>query len=316
MRISLVERERQPQRRHKRQSLSRRIERFDAAISREWDRPSLPPRAERRVSRRREAQPEQRPADSLYGTTRRIAAAILQWFTPVRWVLALALVALLAIIGFASVDRMFFIYDSTIVGARHLDPSVIYETAGIHEQNIFWLQPQTVARKLMGLPGVRAVRVRCGLPADVTIEVAEREPVVLWRATVQGRDWWLDKEGVVLPYHGDPSSPSTIFVVDYSDRHLEEGVLVEPAGLIDSVLQLAAAMPQARLFFFSADRGLSYRQQASSREWMVYVGTSDSLGRKIQAVDVITDYLTASGISPAYIDVRWPDRPVYGMSGG
>lgn len=168
----------------------------------------------------------------------------------------------------------------------------------------------------MGLPGVRAVRVRCGLPADVTIEVAEREPVVLWRATVQGRDWWLDKEGVVLPYHGDPSSPNTIFVVDYSDRHLEEGVLVEPAGLIDSVLQLAAAMPQARLFFFSADRGLSYRQQASGRDWMVYVGTSDSLGRKIQAVDVITDYLTASGISPAYIDVRWPDRPVYGMAGG
>lgn len=316
MRISLVERERQPERRHNRQSRSRRTMTYDTAISQQWDRPALPPVAGRTSSRRQTAEPGQAATDELRGAFGLIGEAILHWFTPVRWVLVVALAALLAVIGFVSVDRTFFVYDSQIVGAHHLDASLIYETAGIHEQNIFWLQPQEIARKVMGLPGVRAVRVRCALPADVTIEIAEREPVVLWRATLQGRDWWLDSDGVVLPYHGDPSSESTIFVVDYSDRHLEEGVLVEPAGLIDSVLQLAAARPEARLFFYSADRGLSYRQQAAGGEWTVYVGTGDSLGRKIQAVGVITDYLTAGGLSPAYIDVRWPDRPVYGMSGG
>jgi hypothetical protein len=150
----------------------------------------------------------------------------------------------------------------------------------------------------------------------VTIEIAERTPVVLWRAAAQGRDWWLDEEGVVLPYQGDPGSPTTIFVVDYSDRQLEVGAQIEPTELTESVLQLASAMPQVKLFFYSPDRGLSYRQQADGSEWTVFVGTSDSLQRKIQAVSVITDDLRAGGVQPSYIDVRWPERPVYGLSGG
>ncbi len=315
MRISLVERELESQRRRRRRS-RRRVKTYDAAISQPWEKPTWRPSKGRTTSRRRQAAPQQGPDDSLYSAAKQLAAKTMQWFTPARWLLAFALAGLLTVLAYASFDRVFYVYEGRIVGARYLEPSLIYETAVVHEQNIFWIRPRAIARNVIGLPGVKAVRVGCALPARVTIEVVERKPVVLWRTSNQSRDWWLDEDGVVLPYQGDPDSPDTIFVVDSSDRQLEEGVQIEPEGLIHSVLQLAEAMPQARLFFFSSDRGLSYRHQADDTEWMVYVGTSDSLQRKIQAVDVITDYLGESGIHPGYVDVRWPERPVYGGAGG
>jgi len=64
--------------------------------------------------------------------------------------------------------------------------------------------------------------VSCSLPAHVSIAVEEREPAVMWRLLVQVRDWWLDEEGVVLPYHGDVSN--TVFVVDSSTPQLQKGI--------------------------------------------------------------------------------------------
>jgi cell division septal protein FtsQ len=316
VRISLVATERQSQRRRRRRSRGRGARTYDAAVSQPWEQPAWRDRKVRTVSSRGQAEPEPKADGALYSAFRRVTARILAWLTPARWLSALALAGLLGAMGFTSFDMMFFVYESRIVGARHLDASLIYEKAGIHEQNIFWIQPSAVAGNVIEVLGVKAARVRCDLPSDVTIEVIEREPAVLWRSLTQGRDYWLDEEGLVLPYHGDPSSPSTIFVVDSSDRQLEEGARIEPEGLTQSVLQLAKAMPQARLFFYAADRGLSYRQQIDGADWIVHVGTGDYIQRKIQAVSVITNYLRTNNIRARYIDVRWPDRPVYGLSGG
>lgn len=315
VRISLVERERQTQRRRKAKGRRPEPRTYGAAIPQSWEQPTWRTGKSRTTSRRLQADPQAAAPGWLRRALGRSATRILHWFSPARWLLALAFVALLGLLGFASVDRMFFVYEAQITGTHHTQPSLVYETAGIHEQNIFWIKPRDVARNIVGLPGVKSVRVRCTLPANVTIELVEREPIVLWRSIAQGRDFWLDEEGLVLPHHGDPSAASTVFVVDYSDRQLEEGAHLEPAGLVDSVLQLTAEMPQARLFFYSADRGLSYHQQEDGGQWTVYVGTSDSLPRKIQAVGVISEYLRTNGIRASYIDVRWPDRPVYGLSG-
>jgi len=223
-----------------------------------------------------------------------------------------ALLGLGSLIAYASADAKFYVYEGRIVGARHTDAGKIYQAAGVHEQNIFWLDPQQVAKRVIQLDGIKAVRVRCELPSRVIVEVEEREPAVMWRASHQQRDWWLDSEGVVLPYHGDVNAPNTVFVVDSSDRELLVGEHIEPAGMAQSVLRLADAVPGIRVFFYEPDRGLSFTQQVNGAEWPVYVGTSWDLARKIQVMQALTDYLQANDVRPRYVDVRWADHPVYG----
>jgi cell division septal protein FtsQ len=230
---------------------------------------------------------------------------------------ALFLAGLIAAIVYTSTAEEFFVYkdDAQIVGARHLDASTIYQIAGVDEQNIFWIQPHQVAARIRQLDGVKGAQVRCDLlPARVIIGIEEREPVVMWRALTQERDWWLDEEGVVLPFHGDPESPGMIFVVDSSERHLQVAGRIEPGGIVQSVPQLAAALPETRIFFYDADRGLSFTQVVDGGQWPVYVGTSEDLARKIQILHALTDYFAARGLRPRYVDVRWASHPVYGQA--
>jgi hypothetical protein len=47
-------------------------------------------------------------------------------------------------------------------------------------------------------------------------------------------------------------------------------------------------------------------------EWLVHVGTSDDLPRKIRVLQALTEYLKSNNVQPRYADVRWADHPVYG----
>jgi cell division septal protein FtsQ len=240
------------------------------------------------------------------------------WSTGVGLRLAalLLLGLLVASVVYASTDARFFVYQAGVIGARHLRAEGIYEAAGIHEQNIFWIDPAVVAQRIARLDGVKVARVRCELPARVVIEIEERQPLVMWRTTSQERDWWLDEEGMVLPYHGDAQAPETIFVVDSSPRELDFGQEIEPESIVTSVVQLATALPQSRIFFYDADRGLSFTQKGDGGQWPVYVGSSEDLERKIQVMQALTAYLEANDIKPRYVDVRWAAHPVYGRPVG
>lgn len=265
-----------------------------------------------RKARARRQQQRQAPGSAAEKRARRM---FLRGFVR-RMPVLLLLVALVGGISYTAADARFFVYQAEIHGARHLAPTMIYESAGVHEQNIFWIDPQQVARRIVAMEGVKVARVSCELPARVVIEVEEREPALMWRAQSQGKDWWLDAEGHVLPYHGDARSPETVFVIDASERSLDVGETIEPLGIASSVIQLAKALPDVKLFYYQADRGLSFTQQAATGSWPVYVGSSKDLPRKIQVMVALTGYLKTNGIHPRYMDVRWADHPVYGMPAG
>lgn len=328
MRINLAGDKRdQAGRRKGRRRRGRRSRTFDTAISlpQASGRGTAPERQAKRAPGR-DFQPADR-SRTRRGKVRRAPQA--ESPTPPRRVRAIpwrsvalrlpALAILFALIGvcvYASVDARFFVYEAQINGANHLEAGAIYQASGVHEQNIFWIDPHSVAERVIQLEGIKAVDVRCELPAIVSIEVAEREPVVMWRATSQQEDLWLDDEGVVLPYHGDVQSPEMVFVVDYGERNLKEGDRIDPEGIVQSVLQLAATVPGVRVFSYMPGQGLSFTQGVEGGEWPVYVGTSADLPRKIQVLQALTEYLQANNIRPRYIDVRWADHPVYGRPSG
>ncbi len=325
MRIDLVDHAQNRRRRLRDRRKKRRTARaFDAAIA----LPEIPVRRGEQKDRRRregadpgtlgrkarERRQQQRQAPGS-AAEKRARRAVLRGFVR-RMPVLLLLAALIGGISYTAIAPQFFAYRAEIHGAQHLTPTMIYESSGVHEQNIFWIDPQQVARRIVAMEGIKVVRVSCELPAKVVIEVEERQPAIMWRAQSQGKDWWLDAEGHVLPYHGDAKSPETVFVVDASERSLDVGETIEPLGIARSVIQLAEALPEVKLFYYQADRGLSFTQQAATGSWPVYVGSSEDLPRKIQVTVALTGYLKSNGIRPRYMDVRWADHPVYGMPAG
>ncbi len=316
MHINLVERDAKKHTKRKRRRILRRRKRsrtFETAIA----QPQI------RKRRRTKPRPTRPRAERKAKAERRRVRWTISWrVLLVRLPTALVLLGLIALLAYVSTDAKFFVYEAQIVGAHHLKAKAIYETAGVHEQSIFWIEPQQVAERIARLHGVKTVRVQTALPARVFIEVEERDPAVMWRALSQEKDFWLDAEGVVLPYHGDIDD--TIFVVDSSQRTLSVGDRIEPRDIVASVQQLAAGLPGINLFFYDAERGLSFRQdfgelsraEAGDRQWPVYVGTSEDLPRKIQATQTLTDYFSVKGIKPTYVDVRWADHPVYHVPPG
>lgn len=306
MRISLIDQEKKKRRRKRKRRRGSRT--YRTAVTFPRTRGERRPK-ERSIPASQRGSRMERPAATEPSVARlRIPWHLIWKRMPVLLVLA----GLLAVIIYTSTAEEFFVYDAQITGARHLEPEDIYQAAGIHEQNIFWIRPEQVAERIRQVNGITAVNVHCGLPARVAIEVEEREPVLLWRARSQGRDWWLDSEGVVLLYHGDPYAPDALFVLDTSDRHLDVGDRIEPEGIVQSVLQLAAALPETRVYLYDSSQGLSFMYQMGQRELKVIVGDSQDLQRKIEAVQVLTGYLLDEEIPARYVDVRRSDYPLYG----
>lgn len=312
MRINLVDPGTKRRKRRRKRSRT-----FETALAEPRLRPGR--QARKRAERPKRRPPRTRPQASrtdVAATT--VEARHFPWRAVLRRLpVALILAGLIAGLAYTSTAAEFFVYEAGIIGAKHLGAGAIYQAAGIHEQNIFWIRPHEVAERVGQLGGIKSVRVQCRvLPTRVTIEVVEREPVVLWRALSQEHDWWLDEEGWVLPYHGDPYSPQALFVVDSSERQLQAGERIEPEGAVQSVQQLAEALPGTQVFFYRADRGLSFNQQIDGGEWPVYVGTSQDLARKIQILQALNRYFASNSIQPRYVDVRWADHPVYGRPAG
>ena len=316
MRIDLVAQEQRQQGRQKRRKGRRGSRTFEESVMLTQPQRKRQPAKGRRSRRQREAaarQPAYAEAAEPSAARRRIRWGVLLRRLPA----ALLLLGLIAAIVYTSTDGEFFVYEARVVGAHYVDAATIYQAAKVHEQNIFWIRPQQVAGRIAQLEGIKSVRVHCYLlPAEVKIEVEERKPVIMWRALKHQQDWWLDEEGMVLPYHGDPHSSDTIFVVGSGELQAEVGSILAPEGVTSSVLKLDSAMPETRIYFYDDDRGLSFTQELNGAQWPVYVGTSEHLWRKIQVVQALTAHFIERSIQPQYVDVRWAEYPVYGQPVG
>jgi len=201
---------------------------------------------------------------------------------------------------FASYD--FYVYGASIKGCRFLLPDEVYQASGVDEMSIFYLDPAQVEEALSALPAVREARVRCWLPNRVVIEVSEREPRFVWETAESS--YWVDEEGVLFPIRGDVKG--VIHILDREHRPLGPGDKVE-ARVLSTVKKLQALLPGARRFEYSSEKGVAL---VTERGWLVYVGHGEALERKVAILKALEQELSARGVVPQYIDLRF-QRPFY-----
>jgi hypothetical protein len=170
-----------------------------------------------------------------------------------------------------------------------------------------WLQPDEVTLSLLTkMPEVRTASVWCGLPADCTIQVTERQPVFEWRQS-QVRTW-VDAEGIAFPARGQtPDIPVIQVAVGIASPLPGHKV---NADLVGTMLALAKTLPEVRLYRFTTERGVEFSDPKGN--WPVYIGVGPDAAERVAMWKALAASLAARNIRPTFVDVRYPTAPFYG----
>ncbi len=197
----------------------------------------------------------------------------------------------------------FFVYTAEIRGNEAVSAREIYQMSGIDSQSVFWINPADVAKRITTLPNIKAATVSLVLPARVVIKVTERQPELLWQ-TGQTM-WWIDQEGTVVPPKADRTDMMRI--IDDDRQPLQAGYQIE-ADIIKGAQTLRVLAPDVSVIRYSRARGLTV---ATPEGWPVYLGNGEEIKAKLVVLTTVLADLKERNITPAYVDMRNPLRPVY-----
>jgi len=200
-------------------------------------------------------------------------------------------------------SHKFFVYNAQIGGNSLLTTEQVYAASGVHEQSIYWLQQSEIAARLEAHPYVKRADIHFQLPGEVSIQLTERLPRIVWISAAGER--WIDAEGMTLPALGEPRPP--LLLVDDSGRAAQEDGTLQPA-IAGSILSISELLPEVSQFRYDATWGLLFQ---SEHGWSVALGDSSRMKLKVGVLTTIQDAILARGEHPQLVDIRFPDSPYY-----
>jgi len=184
-------------------------------------------------------------------------------------------------------------------------------------QSIFMLTSRDLETRLrLNFPELEGARVSIALPNEVTVQVVERQPVLLWQ---QGNGYtWIDASGVAFRPRGTPSNliPVAAFAAPTAPTTVAGDPLAPAAyispDLVKAIQTIASTVPQGSTVEYDPKYGLGW---PDSRGWKVFFGTNVSdMPLKLQVYKSLVDSLEQKGIQPAFISVQYANAPYYRMN--
>ncbi len=204
--------------------------------------------------------------------------------------------------------------------------------------SVFSLDPPVMEQALIRyFPELDDISVNIGLPAQVSVHVIERQPVLSWYQ--EGREVWVDADGVAFTPRGNPSE--LVRVQGYGDTpeaiagvHVPaaeslpdgsiyipateldgSGKLVEPArlsvNLVQAILLLGGQVPVSTQLVYDSQHGLGWEDPQG---WQVYFGTQTSdMAQRMVVYQGVVDYLIDHGLQPELVSVEYIHAPYYRM---
>lgn len=197
----------------------------------------------------------------------------------------------------------FFVYGADIQGNVAVTRREIYNVSGIDSQSVFWLSSAEIAEQIMTLPNIKSATVSILLPAEVIIQVVERRPELVWQSG--NSVWWVDQEGTIVPPKEEVEG--MLRIIDDDRQPLEAGFQIDLA-IIKGAQMLRVLAPDVSVIRYSRAKGLTV---ATPEGWPVYLGDGHEIRAKLVVLTNVLANLKERNITPAYIDVRNPLRPVY-----
>jgi cell division septal protein FtsQ len=200
--------------------------------------------------------------------------------------------------GFLSID--FWVYSADVSNNRFTNSDQIYTQAGVHGFSAFFIDPNEVSNQLRQLPHVQNAYVRLRLPADVHIQVEEREPTILYQ--IQGDSNWIDNEGVIMAAVEERSG--LVKLIDDDKGGMLDERHIKP-GLHQAIQHVTSTLPEVKTFRYQEPFGLFF---ISPEGWRVYLGSTDNMDTKLATWEAIRTKILQENHSIQEVDVRY-ERP-------
>jgi len=214
-------------------------------------------------------------------------------------------IALLGLVLWFAFSPPFYITSAQVVGAQRVPPQAVFVASGLERLHILWANPRTAERRILeNIPSIERVRVSCQLPARCVIAVTEREVMAAWEQG--GVYYWVDRAGGAFPAAGPLAGGWQGSGPIPTDKR---GLVVQDVLVGLEELERLGVRPGPILY--RPGRGLVLEDPAG---WRVVVGQGTGMARRLQVYLKIRAHLVARGITPRFVDVRFPDAPYYSVT--
>jgi hypothetical protein len=214
-------------------------------------------------------------------------------------------IALLGLVLWFAFSPQFYVTSAQVVGAQRVPPQAIFAASGLQRLHILWANPRAAERRILeNIPSIERARVSCQLPARCVIAVTEREVMAAWEQG--GVYYWVDRAGGAFPAAGPLEGEWRVSGPIPTDKR---GLVVQDVLVGLEELERLGVRPGPILY--RPGRGLVLEDPAG---WRVVVGQGTGMARRLQVYMKIRAHLVAKGITPRFVDVRFPDAPYYSVT--
>jgi len=208
----------------------------------------------------------------------------------------------------------FRVSGARVVGNQRIPAEEINSALALTGYPVFLLTPEQIrGRALQAYPELASVQVAIDLPNIVTVNVTERQPVILWQQ--DGSYTWIDETGTAFRPRGETQGLIVVQALDAPPvlNMLEENPLVPPPFISEETVKaltaLAPHVPAGTPILYHPVTGLSW---TDNRGWQVVFGAGgDDVESKVLVYQAMIDWLAQRGIQPILINVAYSGAPFY-----
>jgi hypothetical protein len=218
----------------------------------------------------------------------------------------------------------------TINKTQRIKQSDIESALNLEGVSIFDVNPAVISTELQKkFPDLTNIAVGVALPAQVSVTVTERVPVIEWK--IDGKSYWVDSQGFLFTPRGKASGLVLVKADDFPPLDViytpEEKQVVEDVTTIvgskkvetpkpmrmlssdmDAILRLRKQLQGKPALTYNALGGFGW---ADENGWQVILGNLDEIDVKLAEYKTIVDYVEKEGIKPALISVEHVHSPYY-----
>jgi hypothetical protein len=231
--------------------------------------------------------------------------------------LSLALAAALSYgIYFMWTSPYFKVTTPSVTGNVRVESAEFISTMAVEGKPAFMIVPSEVKTTLLNtFPELVSLKLEFIFPNKVSLEVMEREPVLIWKQG--GQTVWIDLFGIpmmprgqagdwfVVTAEGGAVGPVAVDPVNHPGEYKP----VVGTDLILTILNLGNMTPSGTTIAYDPRYGLGW---VDPKGWKVYFGfNTTGLDSKLAQYAGIVANLDRQGIQPKIISVQYPYAPFY-----
>ncbi len=235
-------------------------------------------------------------------------------FSDSRWVSGLLTLFLAAALFLMWNSSMFTVSAADVVGNQRLGVNEINAVLGMIGEPVFKAVPAQIEANLRtAYPDLAAVKVKVKLPNRIVVEVLERTPLLAWYQN--NALTWIDANGVAFMPRGEApgliaviANGSPLGVQNDPDAPLYEQRFINP-DMVQVIRLMSAYAPAGIPLLYDPQYGIGWQDPLG---WMVYFGhDTRQMDLKLKVYAALVEQLLARGIQPVFINMEYPDAPIY-----